>query len=62
MNIEYIRAIQNAKGLNSKKETLIEYNKRRIARSYEENLENLNLLRYPSFDVILIKDYQRVCN
>ena len=22
----------------------------------------LNLLRYPSFDVILIKDYQRVCN
>ena len=50
MNIEYIRAIQNAKGLNSKKETLIEYNKRRIARSYEENLENLNLLRYPTED------------
>ena len=50
MNIEYIRAIQNAKGSNSKKETLIEYNKRRIARSYEENLENLNLLRYPTED------------
>ena len=50
MNIEYIRAIQNAKGSNSKKETLIEYNKRRIARSYEENLENLNLLRYPTKD------------
>lgn len=50
MNIEYIRAIQNAKGLNSKKEMLIEYNKRRIARSYEENLENLNLLRYPTED------------
>lgn len=48
MNIDYIRAIQNAKGSNSKKETLIEYNKRRIARSYEENLENLNLLRYPT--------------
>ena len=50
MNIEYIRAIQNAKGSNSKKETLIEYNKKRIARSYEENLENLNLLRYPTED------------
>lgn len=48
MNIDYIRAIQNAKGSSSKKETLIEYNKRRIARSYEENLENLNLLRYPT--------------
>lgn len=48
MNIDYIRAIQNAKGSGSKKETLIEYNKRRIARSYEENLENLNLLRYPT--------------
>ena len=50
MNIEYIRAIQNAKDSNSKKETLIEYNKKRIARSYEENLENLNLLRYPTED------------
>lgn len=50
MTIDYIRAIQNAKGSSGKQETLIEYNKRRIERSYEENLENLHLLRYPTTD------------
>lgn len=50
MTIDYIRKIQNAKDSPSKQKTLIEYNKRRIARSYEENLENMHLLRYPTED------------
>lgn len=50
MNMAYFRAIQNAKGSSSKKETLTEFNKRKIARSYEQNLENMNLLRYPTED------------
>lgn len=50
MNISYIRAIQNAKDSSGKQETLVEYNKRKLKRSYEENLENMHLLRYPTED------------
>lgn len=41
MDIAYIRTIQNAKGSTSKRETKLSYNRKKIAKAFSKNLENI---------------------
>lgn len=41
MDISYIRTIQNAKGSDSKRETKLQYNRKKLKKAFSKNLENI---------------------